>query len=688
MSSKYDRVNVNPLKEVFRPPETDRSAQDENEAMDNDPRNFLASLPNGRINHKVNFTYPLNVNLSKAIHQKIFYGKPIPYDPINVHHYAYINRPPDCKFPNGNAKNILVFIKSPATNIDQRIAVRSLWRQVVDPAIKRVFTLGSVKGPKWRIEQESRLYHDILQENFDDHLNGTLKIVMSFSWAVKYCPMADLLLFLNDNFYVELNKIASYLRAFMENNSRDMYIGNVVPYVPPYRDQSERLFFPFEWYMSDGVPTYVRSGAYAVTYDVAQRMSMAFPYVKHLNIDDVYVGIVADKLGIRPKNDDHFDPNNKNTLVWECSDVAAELLKKTCPLSGKDRQKLIEYKEEVQFYSKYNNTNRYLFYGMNFSYPLHINLLKFVSAAISHNKPVPYEPINTHPFRYLHKPTKCAFPVDPNGNKNILIMVKSFVGNFELRQAIRSVWKKIGDSHIKRVFTLGYRDTNQSAVHVESSKYKDIIQENFIDAYLNNTFKIIMSFNWVVQFCPAADLVFFVDDDYYVKERKLAGYLRSLKRKKDLFLGRLVIHAPPYRGKEKWRLTYQQYPYNRFPPYLSGGAFVATFDVVQKFAFAFPYVKYMGLDDVYLGIVAKKLSVIPRNETYFDSANDFAIAKECSHDPQQLLNEQCTLIGYVLPTSEEPLEDPKPVSVMEHVKRLLHVTLSGLTKFIVSNPAT
>ncbi|XP_033733631.1 uncharacterized protein LOC117322795 [Pecten maximus] len=626
--NKYDLVKVNPQGEALRTKDTVRANEEEDEIMDNEPNDFVSNQPAKRANRR-----------------------------------------------------------SPATNIDQRIAVRSLWRQVVDPAIKLVFTLGSVTGPKWRIEQESRLYHDILQESFDDHLNSTLKIVMSYSWAVRYCPMADLLLFLNDNFYVELNKMAAYLRVLMENNSRDMYIGKVVSYVPPYRDQSERLFFPFEWYMSDGVPSFVRGGAYAVTYDVAQKINMAFPYVKYLNIDDVYVGIVADKLSIRPLNDDRFDPNNNNALVWECSDVATELLQKNCPLSGKNRQKLIDYKEEVQFNSKYNTTNRYLYYGMNFSYPLHIDLLKCVSAAISQNEPIPHEPINPHPFHYLHRPPSCAFPQDPNGNKNILIMVKSFVGNFELRQAIRSVWEKIGDSHIKRVFTLGYRDTNQSMVQLESKKYKDLIQEDYLDAYLNNTLKTIMSFNWAVKFCRTADFVFFVDDDYYVKERQLAGYLRSLKRKKDLLLGRLVIHAPPYRGKEKWHLTYQQYPYNRFPPYLSGGAFVASFDVVRKFYFAFPYVKYLGLDDVYLGIVAKKLSVIPRNETYFDSANDFAIAKECSHDPQQLLNEQCTLIGYVIPTTEEPLEDLPPIGVMEHVKRLIHVTLSGLTKMIASNPA-
>lgn len=678
VTSNYEVVKVYPHKELSL-----------TEQVDEEP---IKSIPSSgiRTSHFIrrdNFSYPLNVNLSYVIRQKLVYeNKPIPYVAINLHPYSYLIRPPDCNFPNGNTKNIVVFIKSSAMNMEQRIAVRSIWSELEDPAMKRVFTLGSVVGPKWRIEQESRKYHDILQESFDDHLNDTLKSMMAYNWAVKYCPMADVILFLNDNVYVELRKMAAYLRFIMEADGRNVFIGKVVQYVPPYRDKRERLFFPYEWYMSDNVPPYVRGGAYAVTFDVAHQFQLAFPYVKHLNIDDVYVGIVADKLSITPTNDGRFDPKNKNALVWECSDVATELVKKNCPLSGDNRQKLMEKKEEIKFYSKYNTTNRYLYYGLNFSYPLHINLPKYVSEALSQKKPIPYEPINPHPFKYIYRSSGCQFPVDPNGNKNILIMVKSFVGHFDLRHAIRSVWKNLGDSHIKRVFTLGYREINQSLAQAESKKYKDIIQEDFIDDYLNNTYKTIMSFNWAVRYCPQAHMVLFLDDDFYVKERQLVGYLRSIRRLKDLFLGRLIVYAPPYRKDvEKWHLTYQQYPYNRFPPYLSGGAYMATFDVVTKFQVAFPYVKYMGLDDVYLGIVAKKLSIIPRNESYFDSANSFALAKECSKDPDQLLNEQCTLIGYVIPTVEDPTDEQQD-GILSHVKRLLHNTLSSLTNIITSSP--
>ncbi|XP_021344467.1 lactosylceramide 1,3-N-acetyl-beta-D-glucosaminyltransferase-like, partial [Mizuhopecten yessoensis] len=238
VSSRYELVKVHPREEVVHTEEIANAKEgEEDETVKNEPNDSVSNQPLQQSTQKEKFSYPLNVNISEAINQKSMYGKPIPYIPINLHIYEYLNRPPDCKFPNGNTKNILVFIKSPAMNIEQRIAVRAIWRQVAVPTVKRVFTLGRVTGPKWRIEQESRLYNDILQETFDDQLNDTLKIVMSYNWAVKYCPMADLLLFLNDNFYVEYNKIAAYLRFVMETKSRNVYIGKVVSYVPPYRDE-------------------------------------------------------------------------------------------------------------------------------------------------------------------------------------------------------------------------------------------------------------------------------------------------------------------------------------------------------------------------------------------------------------------------------------------------------------------
>lgn len=63
----------------------------------------------------------------------------------------------------------------------------------------------------------------------------------------------------------------------------------------------------------------------------------------------------------------------------------------------------------------------------------------------------------------------------------------------------------------------------------------------------------------------------------------------------------------------------KDYPFQRYPPYLAGGAIIVSMDVAQKMAAAFPYVKYLVIDDAYLGIVAYKLGIgITRNSWISD----------------------------------------------------------------------
>lgn len=72
----------------------------------------------------------------------------------------------------------------------------------------------------------------------------------------------------------------------------------------------------------------------------------------------------------------------------------------------------------------------------------------------------------------------------------ILIVVCSAVANHNLRQAIRETWMLKDHSEpfdIRTVFLLGrvMNDVMQRETLIESNKHVDIIQEDFIDSYLN-----------------------------------------------------------------------------------------------------------------------------------------------------------------------------------------------------------
>jgi hypothetical protein len=54
-----------------------------------------------------------------------------------------------------------------------------------------------------------------------------------------------------------------------------------------------------------------------------------------------------------------------------------------------------------------------------------------------------------------------------------------------------------------------------------------------------------------------------------------------------------------------------------FPTFLSGGAILTHISVVRRLQIAFPYIKIIDLDDVYVGIVAHKLNITLLNNKRF-----------------------------------------------------------------------
>jgi len=44
----------------------------------------------------------------------------------------------------------------------------------------------------------------------------------------------------------------------------------------------------------------------------------------------------------------------------------------------------------------------------------------------------------------------------------------------------------------------------EEALNVESGRYGDIVQGNFVDSYRNLTLKSLTDLDWVVDHCPAA----------------------------------------------------------------------------------------------------------------------------------------------------------------------------------------
>ncbi|CAB3409930.1 unnamed protein product [Caenorhabditis bovis] len=173
-------------------------------------------------------------------------------------------------------------------------------------------------------------------------------------------------------------------------------------------------------------------------------------------------------------------------------------------------------------------------------------------------------------FPRFEKIPKCVV----NGDKTkLLIIVKSAATNRESRDNIRKTWgkwKSLNDVQIATIFVIGLTEDHdfEEITDKEADTYRDILKINALDTYRNNTLKIYEGFSF------------------------------------DTSPFRFLFH--------KHHISLKEYPYNRYPKYVSAGAVLLSRQTVEIFYHSIPKFKSFPFDDVYTGILAKanKIDVI------------------------------------------------------------------------------
>ncbi|XP_069102813.1 lactosylceramide 1,3-N-acetyl-beta-D-glucosaminyltransferase-like isoform X2 [Argopecten irradians] len=195
----------------------------------------------------------------------------------------------------------------------------------------------------------------------------------------------------------------------------------------------------------------------------------------------------------------------------------------------------------------------------------------------------------------------------------------------------------------------------QVFIDYEARKFRDIVQENFRDSYRNNTYKTIMGYNWAMEFCPTASYLLFIDDDVLVDTDSFIKHIDDISDQPrhiidNLYMGLLIPCGVPYRdNRSKWYISKDEYPYDFWPPYLAGGAFLMSHVSALKFQLAIPYVEPVSIDDSYLGIVAKKLGIRPIDNHLYHSSGKYHTNQSIFHHKWNYNNP--TAEGELLPFS-------------------------------------
>ena len=234
------------------------------------------------------------------------------------------------------------------------------------------------------------------------------------------------------------------------------------------------------------------------------------------------------------------------------------------------------------------------------------------------------------------------YPVDIciDNKISLVFIVKSNIYNYDKRKLIRETW---GNTtmfpYIRVVFVVGLspRGFFNQRLYQENKKYKDLVQGDFLDTFKNRTNKIIIALKWISDFCNRANFYILMEDhvipDVYDLESYLDGY--EIKNSQSTLI---CSHQPRSKvvrdRKSKFYVPFETFSEVYFDQYCANIATVMTSDLPGKLYQASFNTAYFWMDDVYIGMIAKKIqaSFISINERYIG-------ADEVNFRKEQLTNE-------------------------------------------------
>lgn len=153
----------------------------------------------------------------------------------------------------------------------------------------------------------------------------------------------------------------------------------------------------------------------------------------------------------------------------------------------------------------------------------------------------------------------------------------------------------------------------QRALINEASRFQDIIQGNFIDAYRNLTYKHIMGLRYAVSEARDAQFIVKMDDDIVIDPFRIYEYIKNIEQDDEEYLlkGFLLSDQHVRREKQnKWFVKLEEFKESQYPSYLSGWFYITNLKTAHDLALASETREYFWIDDIYVtGILAEELSI-------------------------------------------------------------------------------
>ncbi|XP_060072693.1 UDP-GalNAc:beta-1,3-N-acetylgalactosaminyltransferase 1-like [Ylistrum balloti] len=204
-------------------------------------------------------------------------------------------------------KSVIITVISKVSNVVQRETIRRTWGNLQMQA-KYNFSLYFLLGTEenFDLKDEIILNGDIIQADImEDYYHLTEKSIEAFKWITLFCHKADYFFKTDDDVFFDLE----FLREVQNDGDYlmdDVILGHCVFKGMPSRVEGTKYEitkdeYPFRFY-----PPYCGGPGYLMTLNTARKIYSEMLTTRNFKYEDVYLGIVIYRLGLKLKHIDCF----------------------------------------------------------------------------------------------------------------------------------------------------------------------------------------------------------------------------------------------------------------------------------------------------------------------------------------------------------------------------------------------
>lgn len=194
---------------------------------------------------------------------------------------------------------------------------------------------------------------------------------------------------------------------------------------------------------------------------------------------------------------------------------------------------------------------------------------------------------------------------------DVIILVTSFARNFERRAWIRKTWGSsqtwLNKNNWKVIFNVGAVKSDSIIVNKqlknESMEFNDLLILDIPEDFHKLSEKVMAALQWVYQ-KSSFKFVFKVDDDIFVHIDRVIRHTGDSWSNEN-FVGNAIRGQPPERNKGRYQVTMEEWKWETFDPYCSGGGYILSNSIISKMIPHFNWVKPLKIDDAYIGHLVK-----------------------------------------------------------------------------------